>query len=256
MRPSIFRGSVKKNTIDKTIFSISLHTAMRVLFLVSSVLLLANCNGDDEPPLPTRISLPQPTAAAEVTSTPSASDELAFYVYQDADSPDNHYTPSGYMGDTGDILIHEAFEENPHTGRTCIRVVYDTRGRGPNACPYSPPCKWAGVYWQEPPNNWGTDGIWAERGFDLSDYSRLIFWARADEPSDVEFKVGGIAETYGDSLVFPRSIIADLTEEWQEFEIDLEGANLTHIIGGFVWTTNWDTNPDGVTFYLDDIRFE
>lgn len=189
-------------------------------------------------------------------STPSASGETAFYVYQDADSPDNHYTPSGYMGDTGDILIHEAFEEDPHSGRTCIRVVYDTRGRGPNACPYSPPCKWAGVYWQEPPNNWGTDGIWAGRGFDLSDYSRLIFWARADAPSAVEFKVGGIAETYGDSLVFPRSIIADLTEEWQEFEIDLEEADLTHIIGAFVWATNWDTNPDGVTFYLDDIRFE
>jgi exo-beta-1,3-glucanase (GH17 family) len=188
--------------------------------------------------------------------TPTPSSQSAFYIYQDADSPNNHYTPTGYMGDIGDIHLTETFEGNPHSGKTSIRVIYDAKGKGPNECAYSPPCKWAGVYWQEPPNNWGTDAFWAGSGFDLSDYSRLLFWARADKPCTVQFEVGGISGPYGDSLAFPRSINAQLTTDWQEFEIDLDGADLTHIIGGFAWVTNWDTNPNGTTFYLDDIRFE
>jgi hypothetical protein len=72
----------------------------------------------------------------------------------------------------------------------------------------------------------------------------------------IEFKVGGIAGSFGDSLSYPRSRRASLNKDWQEFEIDLTGANLKHIIGGFCWATNWDLNPKGSTFYLDDIRFE
>lgn len=191
--------------------------------------------------------------------TPAAqpSTETAFYVYLDADSPKNHYKPTGFMGDTGDIHIDESFEKNPHSGETCIRIVYDVKGKGPNQCKYAPPCKWAGVYWQEPPNNWGEDEQWKGKGFDLSRYNRLIFWAKADRPCKIEFKVGGIDKRYGDSLKYARSKIARLNEQWQEFEINLEGADLKRIIGGFCWTTNWDnTNSQNSTFYLDDIRFE
>ena len=200
---------------------------------------------------------PKLLAASLIKTAPPPSSPLAFYIYQDAESPYNHFAPTGYMGDIGDIHLTETFEENPHSGSTSIRVIYDAKGAGPNKCShFLLPCKWAGVYWQEPPNNWGKDQFWAKRGFDLSGYSRLRFWARADKPGTIKFEVGGINEPYGDSLAFPRSIDADLTTNWQEFEIDLDGANLTHIIGGFAWVTNWDTNPNGITFYLDDIRFE
>jgi hypothetical protein len=195
---------------------------------------------------------PVPTPEPTFTPTPAP----VFYIYQDADSPDNHYKPTGYMGDTGDIHLNEAFKENAYSGTTAIRVVYDAQGAGPNECPYLGQCRWAGVYWQEPPNNWGTEEVWAGRGFDLSGYSRLTFWARADRETVIEFKVGGINEEYGDSLIYARGIHADLTREWRQFEIDLSGADLSHIIGGFVWVTNWDMNPAGVTFYLDEIRFE
>jgi hypothetical protein len=53
-----------------------------------------------------------------------------------------------------------------------------------------------------------------------------------------------------------RRTVAPLSEQWREFSIDLAGADLRHIIGGFCWATNWDTNLQGATFYLDDIRFE
>jgi exo-beta-1,3-glucanase (GH17 family) len=180
----------------------------------------------------------------------------SLYIYQDIDSSGNHYSPTGHMGDIGDITIDEASKMNPHSGETCIRISYAAKGKGPNECPYSPPCKWAGVYWQEPPDNWGRNEFRKGKGLDLSGYRRLFFWARADNSCMIEFKVGGINEAYGDSLMFPRSTRATLDQTWREFEIDLAGADLKHIIGGFCWVTNWQTNPTGATFYLDDIRFE
>jgi exo-beta-1,3-glucanase (GH17 family) len=180
-----------------------------------------------------------------------------FYVYLDGESrKKNHFVPGGYMGDCGDIKIEEGCKENPHSGQTCIRVTYSAKGEGPHKCDYPPPCKWAGVYWQQPADNWGTDRKWEGKGFNLSPYRRLTFRARADKDCSIEFKVGGINERYGDSLKSPRDITAKLSMDWKVFEIDLKGANLKHIIGGFCLATNWDTNPDGAIFYLDDIRFE
>ena len=180
-------------------------------------------------------------------SIPPGSED-AFYVYDDAGSPKNHFAASGYMGDIGDIHIDEACEANPHSGKTCIRVQCDPFVGGHNG--------WAGVYWQEPPNNWGKEEFRKNMGFDLSRYRRLVFWARADHPCRIEFKVGGIDEPYGDSQHYPVSTIADIGKTWKQFVIDLNGANLKHIIGGFCWVTNKDENPAGAVFYLDDIRYE
>lgn len=200
------------------------------------------------------ISLPPEIQAPSQAG--GADDRAPLYIYQDADSAGNHFKPSGYMGDCGDIQINEAYENNPHSGKMCIRVAYSAKGKGPNKCDYSPPCGWAGVYWQEPPNNWGTDERMKGRGLNLSRYDRLVFWARSDKKCAVEFKVGGLAQRYGDSLANPRGMTANLTDEWRRFEIDLSGADLKHIIGGFCWAVNKDSNPDGAVFYLDDIRFE
>ena len=47
-----------------------------------------------------------------------------------------------------------------------------------------------------------------------------------------------------------------LSSEWKQYVIDLEDRDLSSIIGGFAWSGNLDNNPRGMTFYLDDIRFE
>lgn len=178
-----------------------------------------------------------------------------FYVYHEAGSNKNHSIPSGFMGDTGDIEIDEAFQGKPRSGDTCIKITYKAQGTGPQSTIYSP-AKWAGVYWQEPENNWGTNPQWKDKGFNLAGYDTLSFWGRADKMTQIEFKVGGINEKYGDSLKYPRSINARLSTEWKQFEIKLNGADLSSIIGPFCWATNWDKHPRGVIFYLDDIRFD
>jgi hypothetical protein len=46
-----------------------------------------------------------------------------------------------------------------------------------------------------------------------------------------------------------------LSTSWQQVTIWLAGKNLTHIIGGFGWVAAAQNNPQGATFYLDDIIY-
>ncbi|HOV66777.1 MAG TPA: hypothetical protein PLI31_00265, partial [Methanoregulaceae archaeon] len=113
--------------------------------------------------------------------------------------------------------------------------------------------RWAGIYWLYPENNWGNlpDGV------DLTGHSRLTFWARGQKGGEwAEFKVGGVTGQYPDSLSARSTDEIQLSSEWQQYSIDLSGADLSHVIGGFCWVTNADLNPTGCTIYLDDIFYE
>jgi hypothetical protein len=168
-----------------------------------------------------------------------------FPVYTDARSPDNHFIPSGYMGDYSDVKVDTACFDNPHSGTTCIKFTYS------NAT--SQGARWAGLYWQSPANNWGDK----KGGFDLTGAAKLTFWARGAMGGEriEEFKVGGITGLYPDSDVAGIGPVL-LTADWQKYEIDLKGKDLSYISGGFCWGTNVDVNPDGAVFYLDDIKYE
>lgn len=189
--------------------------------------------------LPERYRAPEnwwPTAEPE---------EMPFYVYTDYLSRGNHFYPTGWMGDYTDMEMDEGWTENPHSGSTCIRVVY----RAESKQKY-----WAGVYWQNPANNWGmSDG-----GFNLSGASKLTFWARGENGGErVQFKMGGIAGYYPDSTVATLGVVT-LTDNWEKYEIDLRGKDLSYISGGFCFVVKAEAeyNPEGCTFYLDDIAYE
>lgn len=176
---------------------------------------------------------------------PSVTPFSTFPIYTDGRSPDNHYIPSGYMGDYSDVKIDGSSFESPHSGTTCIKIVYT------NAA--SQGARWAGVQWQSPANNWGD----RKGGFDLSGATRLTFWARGEKGGEriEEFKIGGITGLYPDSDIAGIGPVL-LTAEWKQYEIDLRGKDISYISGGFAWATNLDVNPEGATFYLDDIRYE
>ena len=168
-----------------------------------------------------------------------------FNIYTDGKAPDNHYIPSGWMGDYGDMKFNDKYMEKPHSGTTSIQIIYNNKA--------TQGARWAGIYWQNPPNNWGT----RPGGYDLTGAKKLTFWVRGDKGGEriEEFKVGGITGEYADSDVAGIGPVV-LTMDWQQFTIDLEGKDLSSISGGFCWATNLDVNPDGATFYLDDIRYE
>ncbi|MBI3252713.1 MAG: hypothetical protein HYZ52_05320, partial [Candidatus Omnitrophica bacterium] len=115
-------------------------------------------------------SAPSEKAAPRVSAKVSPSGVFkTFPIYTDAKSPDNHYVPSGWMGDYGDIQFDDSWATNPHGGSTAVKVSYSNKA--------TQGARWAGVYWQNPPNNWGT----RPGGYDLTGAKKLTFWARGEK---------------------------------------------------------------------------
>lgn len=159
--------------------------------------------------------------------------------------PDAFY-PGGWMGDWGDITLDDVSTDNPYSEPACIKITYSAaRSQGEG---------WSGIYWQYPDKNWGNK----IEGRDLTGSTQLTFWARGEKGGEkAEFKVGGITGEYHDSIQPPVSIgLIVLSDNWQQYTIDLAGNDLSHVIGGFCWVTNKNQNPHGCTIYLDDIRYE
>ena len=185
--------------------------------------------------------------AADLTLKPAVkkSEDMPFYIFADSRSINNHYIPSGWMGDYGDIKYDGTSKEDPYLGDTCIKIVYTGQG--------AQGARWAGIYWQNPANNWGT----VDAGFDLSKAKKLTFWARGAKGGEriEEFKVGGIMGEYSDSDSASIGPVI-LNKEWTQYTIDLKGKDMSYVIGGFCWATNVDVNPEGATFYLDEIKYE
>jgi hypothetical protein len=154
-----------------------------------------------------------------------------------------YYYPSGFMGDIAHIELKTQWTGNCHTGPTCMRIKYTPGGNS-----------WAGVYWQSPANNWGD-----QPGRKIEGAKKLIFWARGETGGElVSFRAGGIqGKKYQDSMdraLDPSPV--KLSTQWQEYQIDLEGADLSSVIGAFSWSVARDGNPEGATFYLEDISFK
>lgn len=170
---------------------------------------------------------------------------MPFYVYADRSSANNHFIPSGWMGDYGDIKLDAASKEDPYLGDTCVKIVYSGKA--------TQGARWAGMYWQYPANNWGT----VDKAFDLSKATKVTFWARGAKGGEriEEFKVGGIMGEFSDS---DSAVIGPviLNKDWTQYTIDLKGKDMSYMIGGFCWATNIDVNPEGATFYLDEIKYE
>jgi hypothetical protein len=171
--------------------------------------------------------------------------KMPFDVYADRGSSTNHFIPSGWMGDYGDLKYDGACKESPHAGRTCIKINYC-------ACSYQG-ARWVGMYWQNPASNWGA----INAGYNLSKATKLTFWAKGTRGGEriEEFKVGGISGEFSDSDTVSIGPVI-LNKEWTQYAIDLIGKDMSSIIGGFCWTANIDENPDGFTIYLDEIKFE
>jgi len=183
--------------------------------------------------------------AAGAATTKSAVPASTFYVYSEKGAMTNHFIPSGWMGDYGDLKINDNDQTNPADGKSAIKWTYNAQSKqGAN---------WAGAFWQNPANNWGDK----PGGYDLTGYKRLTFWARGGKGGEkiAEFKVGGITGEHGDSDSGSVGPI-ELNKDWKKYTIDLADKNLSHIVGGFCWSASRDDNPDGFDLYLDEIRFE
>lgn len=242
----------------------------------ASVLVLATGTPTTRLATTSEFSPPAPSPVFPPESTPLAISIPYFNIYTDAAASDNHFEPTGKMGDIDDIEeINDASIENPYSGASAIKIVYHARGQGVHFCPEGIEskmvCRWAGVYWQYPPNNWGQVSP-DKAGFNLTGFRKLSFCARSDRDSSgavIQFQVGGIGWTASTPPPFPDSQLSPkksgwltLSSEWECHKIELDDADLSYVIGGFAWVAKWDNNeiklasPKRIVFYLDEIRFE
>jgi len=142
-----------------------------------------------------------------------------FVVYLDKNAKDNHYIPSGWMGDYGDIKMNDQAADNPHSGTSSMQFIYSGKKSQNQG--------WAGVYWQNPSNNWGNK----KGGFDLTGMTKLTFWARGNKGGEILQKVmvGGITKgTYPDTATVEMGPI-ELTNTWKQYTVNLVGKDLSYI---------------------------
>ncbi len=184
---------------------------------------------------------PEEKAAAQAKPT-----KLPFAIYSEATQA-MPWNPTGFMPATiGTTLTLDAkCTDNPHSGKTCIKVSYGANGG------------WGGIVWQNPDNNWGT----LVGGYDLTGAKVLSFWARGAN--------GGEKATFGMGLIThdPKKVgqlcwdsgsakleNVILTKDWKHYTISLEGKDLSRIITGF-WLVTGPTSGGPTTFYLDDMEY-
>lgn len=171
----------------------------------------------------------------------------SFVVYDEWPEETGHFVPSGWMGDIEQVDMYGCDRTDPLSGEMALRASFSASGA----------LGWAGVYWQYPENNWGN----LPDGLNLSAMNKLTFWAKGAQGGEkIKFFVGGIgsaSDSYPDSLRPEVSTgYVQLSTNWQQFTINLTGSDLSHLIGGFGWATDRCANPQGATFFLDNVQFE
>ncbi len=172
----------------------------------------------------------------------------------DFDIEKNGFIPGGWMGDgmRGRQFIQPQFkspdELNVHPNAQ--KWIYRTGGE----------LGWAAVAWQYPANNWGS-----KPGLNLEarHFSQVAVWARGLPDSrgampKLTFKSGGgtdASKPYQDSFAVEMPNAVQLTKQWREYTLDLQGKNVRSVVTGFIFAIDSSDNPNGATFYLADIRF-
>jgi len=118
-------GISRQLIVDRVIIKkIKREAGMKKLLVVLAALLLA---------------MPVCALAEDYAASGSAAKTQLkeFVVYTDKNARDNHYIPSGWMGDYGDIKLNDQSADNPQAGTTSIEINYSgkkTQNQG-----------WAGV---------------------------------------------------------------------------------------------------------------
>jgi hypothetical protein len=218
---------------------------------------------------------PIASEALSIAELQSLMDEyrLSFQVYSDISAGGNHFHAMGQLPDQYSAVgLSGICTNNPHSGATCIECTFtnisNTNGGGfyfMNGILYgsAPLPYFGGTNLPDSPliiSNY--------TGYDLTGATNLTFWARGGTGGEqVEFFVGGVGRDPASGIAtnpFPDSLprtpsqgkITTLTTNWRQFSIDLAHSNLTNVMGGFGWYTGASNNPNGATFYLDDIQYE
>jgi hypothetical protein len=184
-----------------------------------------------------------------------------FAVYDDVSECGNHFHAWAKIPDEGTtVTISGSWTAEVHSGATAIRCEFQN----------TPGANFGGFYFLNgilpsgesvPLPNFGTE---PNAGVDLSGATQLCFYAKGEAGSEVvDFFMGGVGrDPVTGNPVAPhpdstpvRKLTVPLDTAWAEYCIDLSGADLSYILGGFGWVASDSANPNGAVFYVDDIEY-
>jgi hypothetical protein len=186
-----------------------------------------------------------------------------FVVYEDVGSAGNHFVSFGKIpSERAAVHVNGSWQTTRHSGATSIR--FEFAGTGSDFGGYY---MTTGVLPPGATTPIPTFGETAGAGINLSGATELTYWARGEGGGEaIDFFVAGVGRNaqngtpvaqYPDAS--PRrpayGNVVRLTAAWQRYTIDLRGADLSYVQGGFGWTANARDNPQGAVFYVDDIEF-
>ena len=203
-------------------------------------------------------------AAISALTNRQKSERNTVYVYKDFSMTSNHFTQKAKMAGKDDSLVKdmdENWQEAPYSGTSCIRCEVSTRIED-----------WGGWLFLNGYLPKGetvpllNDGSMDGQGLDLTGATELRFMAKGDRGGEkVEFFTAGFGYDgssgkknveYPDSAKKQSAGWIELTDQWEEYVIPLESADMSYIVCGFGYVLN--DQKDGVSdnvFYLDEIRF-
>ena len=155
------------------------------------------------------------------------------------------------IGDQKAISINPAFKKNPRFGASSLRI-----GISPDIYPRD---GWAGVYFLYPEGNWGR-----YPGRNLTGAKKISLWARADWPIEVELTAGGVNRTNQkdpdlaqfDSFGPLKTGPIEITRTWKNYEISLNGQDLSSVIGAFAILIKWKRGDEDNAIYLDNLMID
>lgn len=209
--------------------------------------------------LPTLADTETSSSALVATQSPPAMSTPVMHVCKPVDSSQPfpvipNYSPSGLMGDTGDIPNFWMDSQVAH-------FEYETNGAGPHewdykyidGVPNENPAKFGAIMFLDPPNNWGTD---TDGGYDLRNVRNAIRWEARSIGGEVnvEFLIGGVRWAWNnetkakESVPYPDSMphrslgVYTVTEEWQPFSYSLAAEKesfFSCVLGGFGIKIDW-----------------
>jgi len=161
----------------------------------------------------------------------------SFYIFKDYKANVNHFLSVVRNGDLDNINYKI---ENKDKDNSFIKISY----RPTDWDKYG----WSSISWMISNNE--------EESYNMLEAKRVVFLARGDTGGEiVQFEIGSISEIQ-DKVTSTSTGALILTNNWQEYSIDLEGVDLSSLKVAFSLIINKIDNLNGADIYLDEIRYE